>query len=258
MNLGGFSGGAVALSARRGTFVMPGAGAPSVGYPGAWERRGRGVGNMKTWFVLATAPLLSCATALADVTFYSNNFESGVVGPEWSGPTRATWHQNFTWFNGRYSGESISLHLLAPTDDVENPNERQYFLTFDLFILDSWDGDWPDFGPDRFMVEVNNEMLFNELFSNQNNTQSFRGPDTGRFDMGFARFDDAIYRDVVIPFNIDAGGELTFRFSTTPLQGLWDESWGIDNVRVSYRVVPGPGAAAMFGLAALGLARRRR
>jgi hypothetical protein len=54
--------------------------------------------------------------------------------------------------------------------------------------------------------------------------------------------------------------DLVLNFSAAGLQGLADESWGLDNVQVSVAAVPVPPAVWLFGsglLGLLGVARQR-
>src|SRR5262249_13232267 len=54
--------------------------------------------------------------------------------------------------------------------------------------------------------------------------------------LGFSGFADAIYRNVTLAFTA-AAATTQIRFADGGLQGLNDESWGIDNVRVEPAVV---------------------
>src|SRR5262249_24620683 len=46
-------------------------------------------------------------------------------------------------------------------------------LTFDLYILKSWDGDSPAYGPDRFILSVaDGPVLLDKTFSNNPKTSS--------------------------------------------------------------------------------------
>lgn len=174
--------------------------------------------------------------------------------------------KNFTWFNGRYSGnQSTTLTLAAPpppkTGSGTGGPYNLFTVTFDLFILDSWDGNDTNLGPDRFSVKANGATIFSETFANQHNNQSARRPDVGPIQLGFdSRYNDSIYRKFAKDFTIpDTATTIVLNFGALGLQGLNDESWGIDNVKVEYKVVPAPGAAAMvMGLAGVMGFRRRR
>lgn len=138
-----------------------------------------------------------------------------------------------------------------------------YTLAFDLYAIDSWDGDGAGNGPDRFEVIVNRATIFSETIANTHTYQSWdRQPDEGRQHIGFhAGFVDSIYRNVELEFEVEQGDFVYIHWRALGLQAMNDESWGIDNVRVSweYRPVPAPGAAGVL-VGSLGLwgGRRRR
>lgn len=200
--------------------------------------------------------------AQADVNLYANDFESPSVDGwayGFSGPTVIHREVNATLgkFNGRYSSsDAIGLSVANPLSSLPDGVTQRVTLTFDLYIIDSWDGDYPGHGPDHFIVRLNGSEIFNEAFSNQNSSQTFRAPDM-RFDMGWNGAPDAVYRDVAVTVDVLPGQNLNYVFTSTPLTGYWDESWGLDNVRVSYTTVPTPGVAGV-AVAALGLGGRRR
>ena len=111
------------------------------------------------------------------------------------------------------------------------------------------------------LVSVNTANIFNNTFTNHAGiTQSFRAPDVGGRNLGFMDYKDAIYRQVTVQFEDPGTHDIQIRWADGGLQGINDESWGIDNVNVSYQVVPAPtGAAALLGgLGLLGARRRRR
>jgi hypothetical protein len=133
-------------------------------------------------------------------------------------------------------------------------------LRFDLYVIDSWDGGETSFGVDKFLVRANGAMIFDHSFANQTgNRQTVPfGPTVSGSNLGFnGQFFDSIYRDVTVTFRLPTNQPLSLLFTDTLNQPLNDESWGIDNVRVSYSVVPAPGAA-MAGLVAGAMATRRR
>lgn len=133
-------------------------------------------------------------------------------------------------------------------------------VTFDFYAIDSWDGMEPNFGVDKFIVRANNTLIFDESFTNQaGNHQSYEGAaSVSGVNLGFNSFNDSIYRNMSIDFTVEPGQPIVLLFTDTLNQINNDEAWGIDNVRVSYTVVPAPSALAIFGGVGVLAARRRR
>jgi hypothetical protein len=219
--------------------------------------------------VLVAAATLTGA-ASASTTFYSNDFETGPLGPEWSGNSLLTHADNFTRFNGRYSGGWTELTLGYP--NISQPGALvapgdtplRFTVTFDFYAIDSWDGDASyttylgvPAGPDWLNVSVNQSTVFQETFNNRGYTQTHAEPLTPRSNLGFLAFNDAIYRTISVDFDAVPGQPIVIRWQDSGLQGLADESWGIDNVGVSYTAVPAPASLAL-GAGGLALASRRR
>lgn len=212
---------------------------------------------------VAPAVITACvavASAQAQVhTLYSNDFENG-LGSAWTGNTNiaSDYKRYFTQFNGRYTNDRIDLNLTTPA----GPGAGKYYLytvIFDLYIIDSWDGNSQAYGPDRFKVSIGNNVLLNESFSNQDTNQSYRQPDMGPFHMGYnSQWKDSIYRNITLQFTAADNASIAIRFAGENLQAKSDESWGLDNVKVRYQAVPAPGAAALLPLGGLLAARRRR
>ena len=213
--------------------------------------------------------LLAAASAVAGLAsashaalFYSNNFESGTNFAEWSSNQQFTTATNFSRFMGRYTNSGVTLTVpqpARPNNDAPGPGgTTQLLLRFHLYVLDSWDGSDTTHGPDSFGIRVNNTLVFNETFANQHTYQSYdRDPDVGRAQLGFdQRWDDSIYY-MAIPFDTAAPTISVQFFAYGLLGAVADESWGIDNVRLSVVSVPAPGAAGL-GLVAGGFLLRRR
>jgi hypothetical protein len=202
--------------------------------------------------------------ARADVV-YSNTFQSGTApGPEWSSNAHFDTATPFTRFLGRYgTTDSVTLTLPRPPGDSEGQGGagtyRLYNVTFDFFAIDTWDGYEPTYGPDSFQVFVNNAMLFNETFANQHNLQSYHPPTVGPTPLAYGVANDSIYRDISIDFTLaPTATDIQIRFHSQLSQTMADESWGIDNVRVGYSVVPSPGSLALLVLGGAMASRRRR
>src|SRR5262245_2880606 len=228
----------------------------------------------------AVAALMAGRASAQSGTVYSNTFETGhTLGTEWSAGSTVNWAYwgAFTNFNGNYSNGSTTLTLAQPTGPGlpggssgepggggggPGPGGMwiQYRVKFDLFIIDSWDGDLTINGPDRFRVAANGVTLMNETFGNQpGSTQSFRAPDRGPQLLGFREtWMDSIYRNIELPFTVPVGSPISITWADGGLQGIMDESWGIDNVSVTYEVVPAPAGAGLLCAAGLVAMRRRR
>lgn len=220
---------------------------------------------------LLVMSLLGCAgrTAQAGVLF-SDNFEQNWVRSEWSTNTLinrdAT--STFSYFSGRYSGNDfVTLKVAAPPPPPSGSGGggggekyNLFSLVFDIYALDSWDGNDASQGPDTFFVKVNGSTQLSGTIGNVWPTQTLRTPDIGPKHLGFnSAWVDSIYRKMQVDFVLPAGAtKAVIDFGAIGLQGLNDESWGIDNVQLSYSVVPAPGAAlGLAGLGLLGIRRRR-
>lgn len=145
--------------------------------------------------------------------------------------------------------ESIDLSL----DTL--PPHRSMTLTFDLDVLKSWDGDSPTYGRDRWTVALaGGPVLLDTTFSNNRKTStegSFQSypapgsaPQTGATavnTLGYGYwFGDATYHFTFTFAHAAPSATLTFSSSlfegkAEPARATRDESWGLDNVRVTVR-----------------------
>ena len=128
-------------------------------------------------------------------------------------------------------------------------------LDFDLYILKSWDGNNPTYGPDRWSVAISGgPTLLSTTFSNNFKTGSDLSlqdypstnspPQTGAFatnqlGYGFWFGDAAYHMSFTFPHTASS---VTVVFSSSMNEGksekvrsTRDESWGLDNVRVTAR-----------------------
>ena len=161
-----------------------------------------------------------------------DDFEGGAEAA-WSNTTTNADHlDNFTKFLGRFGNETVSLNL------TNLPAHIRVSLRFDLYVIDSWDGN-SEPGPDRFQVGRGESLinLFDETFAQgaalERQSYQVTQPERQGTNLGFTGFRDAIYRDLNKGFSFQhTEDSLTLNFSGNGLQGLDDESWGIDNVRV--------------------------
>jgi hypothetical protein len=105
------------------------------------------------------------------VAVFQDDFEADGK-PEWAvNATDGTLPGVLTRFSGRFASAAQTLTLTGLTAG------QTHTLTFDLYILDSWEGLGPGGGPDVFLILADEQVLFREAFSNvQTAAQTFGGP----------------------------------------------------------------------------------
>jgi hypothetical protein len=120
-------------------------------------------------------------------------------------------------------------------------------VAFDLYILKSWDGNNRTYGPDRWRLRVQDgPTLLDTTFSNnpktgadlsQQNYPATNSPQQSGAvavnTLGYTFYGDSIYH---LSFNFPHTADtlaLNFWSSLFEGKGTQDESWGLDNVRVS-------------------------
>lgn len=232
--------------------------------------------SLVTLLAALTAPAFA-----ADVYFNDFNAASGATFPEWtstgytntanqagtvaagSGPQTVAIEASPNGrqrFLGEFGGPLIlssrpydPQHFVRVDQTVTltlrnlKPHQRAT-VSFDLYILKSWDGNNPNYGPDRWSLRVaNGPTLLDTTFSNNPKTgaydlslQNYPKPDsaphTGAAEMnslGYKFFGDSIYR---LSFTFaHTADTLALHFSSSLFEGkgVDDESWALDNVRVS-------------------------
>jgi len=179
--------------------------------------------------------------ACAQTEIYANDFE-GNVGPEWSSKAVAT-SPNGRHFLGEFGNQKVSLTL------KELPAHNVVTVQFDLYIIETWDGNNLQFGPDVWRLDVDGgPTLLNTTFSKsapddfpQAFPSSFPGnsfpAQTGAVEIDALGYNtirqpwgDAVYN---LSYTVNhASASIIINFSASGLQGMWDESWGLDNVRI--------------------------
>jgi hypothetical protein len=229
---------------------------------------------------------------------YDNNFENGLV-TGWSsanntiGITQAPNTDFVRKFLGEFSNGTVSLSLTGL------PEHATTTVSFGLYLIRSWDGNattivnGDPLGPDQWTLNVGGgPTLLNTTFSNGGTVGQAYAPNpfvtgctgynlsglpsgeynpmTGAsecYSLGYTFSSpditneamDSVY-NLSFTFNHSASN-LVLNFSAAGLQGITDESWGLDNVRVDVAAVPVPAAVWLFGSGLLGLvgvARRKR
>ncbi len=197
----------------------------------------------------------------ADV--YSQDFESGLLGAEWSGAGTIQDSQGLGAFgfgelhlkNDAQSASLLSLSGLAAHTEVT--------LSFSLAMWDSI-----DLGSDFFIVNADGDAVVSETFGNYFPASGSEGPGTALTPTTNGSFTDPQYgynlgfrdsaRAVSVTFGHTASSlVLSFQFPLS--QTAPDESFGLDNILVSTNAsaVPLPASLPLFGLGVAGLAALR-
>jgi len=176
------------------------------------------------------------------VTVYKNDFENA-AGRHWSTGKLSTTPKGGRRFLGEFSNGTVSLKLTGL------PPHRQARISFELFIIRSWDGnDTRPIRPDIFEVSLGDgRVLLRSTFCLTTGQQSF--PDavgqgsypaaTGAAERRTLGFDYPTERDVNAVYKLTfllphAAPTLTLRFKASDLEPISNESWGLDSVRVEF------------------------
>jgi hypothetical protein len=181
-------------------------------------------------------------------------------GDEWNTQTTTTSPCGESYL-GEFGNQTVRLSL-------ENlPPHTQAYVSFDLYILRSWDGNqvkWPAVpgsfqmqgvmspdsivGPDRWQLKTDGQTRLDTTYSNWASNafhQAYPGTyPAGNYpaQTGASRINslcysyynagpmDSVYR-MFVPID-HTGSSLQVDFAAFGLQSLADESWGLDNVQV--------------------------
>ena len=185
-----------------------------------------------------------------DDVVYSNDFE-GPVGPEWSNTSTDTTPIGARGFLGQFGNQTVMLTLSGLTeDDDDADDDSSITVSFELFIIHSWDGHANGPGPDVWDLTVSGgPTLLNTTFATHaprlqaypapypgNTGPPHNAPHTGAAEINSLGFPDFfgtgdVY-DLCFTFPHSASS-LVLDFSASGLQSLGDESWGLDNVTVT-------------------------
>ncbi len=200
-------------------------------------------------------------------TLADEDFEDGpsvvVSGGVWTGAGGYGDYGFGNYFQWSEGG-TITLDL----DDIEDHVILD--IEFDLAIIDSWDGDDEPWGPDYFNITLDDETIFQETFSNSSSvSQSYSGSPfvSGSHIYYNIHWADSAYH-ISLTGLTHSSSELSIGWfaSGDGWQGGSDESFAIDNIRVSCRQesVPVPEPATMLllasglaGMAAAGIRLQR-
>jgi len=195
----------------------------------------------------------SVATGPNQASLTTQVVPSLAVEGQWSDPSTTTSPCGEV-FRGEFGNQAVTLAL----EDL--PSHNQVSLSFDLYLLRSWNGDAspsdppleletgePPFGPDLWQLQAGGQTLLYTTFSNWTDPltrQSFPDAyleDTSPAQTGARQVNSLCYRYAALPmdatyhFQFDfahTAENLIIDFSALGLQDLLNESWGLDNVRV--------------------------
>jgi large repetitive protein len=197
---------------------------------------------------LAVCVMVFGITALANAALVADeNFESGATG--WTDNT-ISYGANFSYFLGRFSLDPSNAPQVASKTFTLSGNQTAVNIDFDFYEIDSWDGE-------VFKVSADGNVLTDQLYWTSWGYASY-DPLPGT-DLGFAFYADQIHHFSFI-YNTTAAS-LTLSFESTLNQPVPDESWGIDNLRITAEAIPVPEPAFLLflgaGLSVVGLTARR-
>ena len=166
------------------------------------------------------------------VTITNENFESGANG--WS-DTTVTTVDGLTQFLGNFGqGGATEKAFIIPN------GANGVSFSFDFYEMDSWDDE-------TFTVSINGDPILQKVFGQvgDQSDANFTLKTLEDADLGLAAFNDQVYG---VRFSLSAaqlaafpddglGNKIvTLGFSSTLNQEIGDESWGVDNLRISTNV----------------------
>lgn len=225
---------------------------------------------MKKLLIIGLAALPGLTVAQVN---YFEDFQ-GSVGSEWSSSITTDVDGSGRFGLGPFENTTETLTLSGFTVG------QVVTLSFDLYLLNTWDGSHPEFGgPDTITVTADGNTLLNASFSThpfEAWTQTYSaatplgGPEVPSYTdadeietlLNYNAIGSAVYNfdgtgnNAAFTF-VASATEITFSFTGSGLQTSLDEPWAIDNVRVT-NPVPEPATMAALGFGALALMRRRR
>lgn len=201
---------------------------------------------------------------------YSQDFEGAAPFSNWSSSNIVT-PSSGGKFLGRIAGNDNVTFDLGTQTGITGLN--QYTVSFDLNAIGTLDGSDSIWGSDKFEFGVSGQpKLFSETFANWKYDQSFGGQSqpSGAFgfqsgsaavnSLGLTEYPtdlglDSTYK---LSFTFEHDGPLVLSFGANGLESFDNESFGIDNLKVSATPVPEPTSMAVLGLGAIAMLARRK
>jgi hypothetical protein len=196
----------------------------------------------ESWGLDNVVVSVDCPPPPCEGQVYANTFE-GAVGNEWSTNRTEVTPVGNRRFLGQFVNETASLSL------ANLPLHTKVTVSFDVYVMRSWDGSSSQWGPDVFDVRAENgPVLTRTTFALQpplrqawpgDNATGAGAAETNT--LGY-RFDgvvkDAVFR---VSKTIEHSSDrLKLNFSASGLERLENESWGLDNLSVTVDCPPLP------------------
>jgi fibronectin-binding autotransporter adhesin len=172
-----------------------------------------------------------------EMIVYQQDFSSN-VGAEWSSTSTST-SPTGQKFLGEFGNKQVQLHL------SNLPAHNVVTVSFDLYLLRSWDGNSTNQGPDVWLFNADNKTLLNTTFSNNLANQSYPGATSiGNYPLqtGAAKVNSLGYYFLTAPmdsiyhlsYTLDhTDAAVLLAFQASGLQNMNDESWGLDNIVIT-------------------------
>ncbi|MFC1997304.1 GEVED domain-containing protein [Chloroflexota bacterium] len=186
---------------------------------------------------------------------YEDDFEDGSA-LDWCESYPISSAPNGANFLGEFNNKKVCI------DFSGIPDHKRVIIEYDLYLIRSWDGNVKilnraemfkvmspgdlRIGPDIWMFDIDGQNQLNTTFSNWNDTtQAFPGSYPGNSYPSFTGAEavnqlgyffnhypeDSIYHFRFVLDHTDPN--LLLEFMASGLQNIKDESWGIDNVKVT-------------------------
>jgi hypothetical protein len=189
---------------------------------------------------------------------YTADFE-GAIGAEWSTNRVSVTPIGGRKFLGDFGNNTVTLSLTNLSTNTP------LTLEFDLFVLRTWDGNSSSAGPDLFRVDIGPTRVLNTTFKQPGSLPRQSYPSnylSGEHAAmtGAREINSLGYNSSGTPMNsvyhlsfafVATNAAQTFMFSALNLEGLNNESWGIDNVVIADGTPPSVAITApgdRFGL----------
>jgi gliding motility-associated-like protein len=162
---------------------------------------------------------------------YLQDFEN-TINSEWN--TSSTITYNSSTVLGNFGSTAVNLNL------VNLPQHDSLKIEFDLYLLDSWDGNGQ---PDIWSLDINGNTIINTTFacssfaidqSYPGNYPSSYTAGTGADLTGLPSYCQGApsIKYIIAKSVLSSSSNLNTIFSASNLQELCDESWAIDNVKI--------------------------